>query len=234
MNIAIMQPYFLPYIGYFQLINAVDKFIFYDDVQYMKGGWINRNRLLANGQVAYFNVEMSGASANKKINEVEISRNLKWKKKLIKTISQAYSKAPNFKNVILLIEGIIMFKTKNGLLSEYVINSITAVCDYLDISTEIGLTSSVYDNSILSGQGRVLDICSKEKSSSYVNPIGGLELYSQEAFNNCGLKLRFIETVSEKYSQGNLEFVPSLSILDVMMHNSKSEIKTMLDEYELI
>jgi len=234
MNIAIMQPYFLPYIGYFQLINAVDKFIFYDDVQYMKGGWINRNRLLANGQVAYFNVEMSGASANKKINEVELSRNLKWKKKLLKTISQAYSKAPNFKDVILLIEEIIMFKTKNGLLSEYVIHSITAVCDYLDISTTIAVTTSIYDNSILSGQDRVLDICSKEKSSTYINPIGGLELYSRKAFNCNGLKLQFIETLGKEYSQGNQEFFPSLSILDVMMHNSKAEIKEMLDEYELI
>jgi hypothetical protein len=233
-KIAIMQPYFMPYIGYFQLIAAVDKFVIYDDVQFIKGGWINRNRLLSNGKAMNFNVEMSGASANKKINEIELSKNQKWKMKLLKTISQSYSKAPNFKEVYPLFEAIILYTPENGLLADYVTNGILSICNFLDISTKIGLTSSVYENEVLSGQERVLDICRKEECSLYLNPIGGVDLYSTEVFNDNKMDLKFIKTCNISYSQTKHEFVSSLSILDIIMYNSKAEVKEMLDNYTLI
>lgn len=232
MKLGIMQPYFFPYIGYWQLINAVDKYVLYDDVNFIKGGWINRNRILVNGKPQYFNVQMKGASSFRLINEIQINNSEIYINKNIKTIYMAYHKAPYFEKINSLIEKILSNRTEN--LTEYVINSIKCISEYLDIKTEFIISSSLPKNNKIKGQDKIIDICKKLHADEYYNAIGGMELYSFDKFKENGIILSFVKTNDICYQQFNNEFVPNLSILDVMMFNSQEEIKRMLDDFTLI
>ncbi len=229
MKLAIMQPYFLPYIGYFQLIKAVDKYVIYDDVNFIKGGWINRNRILLNGSISMINVPMIGASPYKKINEIQVGTN---KEKVLLTIKQAYCKSPFFINVFPLINEIIRFDSNN--LALYITNSIIRIAEYLKIKTEFILSSQITKDNDLRGQDKVITICKLLGATSYYNAIGGLELYNKEDFSFENISLNFIKTNLIEYQQYNNEFIPFLSILDVLMFNSVEEINVMLNNYELI
>lgn len=229
MKLGIMQPYFFPYIGYWQLMNAVDKYVIYDDVNFIKGGWINRNRILINGKPQYFNIQMNGASSFKLINEIKISNNVN---KNLRTIYMAYHKAPYFSNIYPIIEDIYRKQTDN--LSEFIINSIICLAKYLDIKTQILISSSLNKNNILKGQDKVIDICKLLNATDYYNAEGGFSLYSFNDFAKNDINLAFLKTNDITYKQFNNEFVPNLSIIDVMMFNSKEEILHMLDAYTLI
>ena len=235
MKLAIMQPYLFPYIGYFQLVAAVNKFVIYDDVNFIKGGWINRNNILINKKSNLFTVPLNKASSNTLINETTI--NLKfyniWKVKFLRSIEQSYKKSPYFTDVYNLIENVLEIN-ENDLISELAVNSIKNVCDYLQLDTEICETSENYNNKIKSGQERVLDICGIEKASHYINPIGGIELYSKNTFKENGIVLNFIKSKPIIYSQFDNDFSPWLSIIDVLMFNSISEVNTMVNQYELV
>lgn len=232
MKVGIMQPYFLPYIGYWQLLNAVDKYVIYDDVNFIKGGWINRNRILMNNEAKLFNVQMQGASPNKLINEVEVSQNLVWKKKFLKTIENAYRKAPFYNDVFPIIEEIINCDEVN--LALYLANSIRKICDYLNIKTEIIISSDLKKDNDLKSQDKVIAICKELNGTEYYNAIGGQELYSYEDFKNEGIKLSFLKTSEIRYKQFKNDFISNLSILDVLMFNSKDEINKFFIRYELI
>lgn len=232
MKIGIMQPYFLPYIGYWQLLNAVDKYVIYDDVNYIKGGWINRNRILINKEAKYFNVKLNGASPNKLINEVEVSLDEVYQKKLLKTVEENYKKAPFFNEVFPVIQKIIENKETN--LAKYLEYSIKEICSYLDIKTEILISSHLEKNNSLKGKNKVIEICKKLGGTEYYNAVGGQELYSFEEFKSNGIELKFLKTKEINYQQFSNEFVPYLSILDVMMFNSKEKVKGFLNNYSLI
>lgn len=176
MKLGIMQPYFFPYIGYWQLMNAVDKYVIYDDVNFIKGGWINRNRILLNGKPQYFNVQMHGASSFKLINEININNNEININKNLKTLYMAYHNAPNFLEIYTLLQYILEKQTDN--LAEYVINSIRVIADYLNITTEIVISSSINKDNSLRGQDKVIEICKKLNATDYYNAIGGMDLYS--------------------------------------------------------
>jgi hypothetical protein len=230
MKLGIMQPYFLPYIGYWQLIKAVDKYVIYDDVQYIKGGWINRNRILLNGKDFMFNLLLSKASPNKLINEIEV---LSDQKKLLKTIESAYKKAPRYDIVLPLIKSIVEYEDKN--LAKYVGNSIMKITEYMDVNTEIIYSSDIREkNCNLKAQEKILHVCKLLGAAEYINAIGGLELYDKNVFKASNVKLQFMKTEIMPYKQFKNEFISGLSILDVMMFNSAEEIKLMLDKYELI
>lgn len=232
MKLGIMQPYFLPYIGYWQLLNTVDKYIIYDDVQYIKGGWINRNRILVNNVEKLITLKLEGASPNKLINEIEVSKDNIYKKKLLKTIEENYKKAPFFKDVYLMIEKIIMNNEKN--LAKFIEFSLKEISSYLEIKTEILLSSSLEKNNLLKGKDKVIEICKIMKANEYYNSIGGQELYSFDEFKENGIELKFLKTGNIEYKQFKNEFVPNLSILDIMMFNSKEEIQKILGNYDLI
>lgn len=235
MKLAIMQPYFFPYIGYFQLINIVDKFIFYDDVNFIKRGWINRNRILSNQKDLMFSIPLKNISQNKKINETEIS-NLhfdKWLSKFRKTLNNTYSKAPNYFKVIKLIEGVL--DERQTKISMLAIKSVIKVCEYLEINTQFEVSSMIYsDSRDFNKADRLIDICKKNQARVYINPIGGLKIYSKEEFKKENIELKFISSKEIRYKQFNDIFVPNLSIIDVLMFNSKEKVKEMLNEYELI
>jgi hypothetical protein len=229
MTIAIMQPYFFPYIGYWQLINAVDTFVIYDDVNFIKKGYINRNSILVGGKSQKFTLELIGASQNKLINEIAVGNN---SKKLLKTIEMSYKKAPYFESVFPLIESILNNEEKN--LAKYLGYSLKKISNYLKIDTNIIYSSDIEKDNSLKAQDKILDICDILQADKYINAIGGQELYNKDDFKSKDIELNFLDTDLIEYKQLKNEFVPYLSIIDIMMFNSKDEIKKMLVRYELV
>lgn len=227
-----MQPYFFPYIGYFQLINAVDTFVIYDDVNFITKGWVNRNSILSNGERLLLTLPLEKSSQNKLINEIDIVNDTKWKAKTLKTIVNTYSKAPYFNEIKLLIEKLI--ENAEGNLAEYNFYTLKAISEFLEIKTQFVFSSKEYQNKDLKAQDRILDICKTANCKNYINPIGGVELYDKNLFLDNGITLNFLQTNKIEYKQLKNEFVPWLSIIDVLMFNSKEEIKKMLTEYTLV
>lgn len=232
MKLGIMQPYFFPYIGYWQLINLVDVYVIYDDVNFIKKGWINRNRILCNGKDLMINILLNKVSQNKLINEIYLVDDIIWKNKLLKTIENNYKKAPYFSHVMPLITEIILNKENN--LALYLFYSLVTISTYIGIKTKFLLSSHIDKNNSLKGENKILEICKILNTDTYINAIGGMELYSFDNFINNGINLAFIKTNEITYKQFNKEFVPNLSIIDVMMFNSKEEILKMLNAYTLI
>lgn len=226
-----MQPYLFPYIGYWQLVNIVDKFVIYDDVNYIKGGWINRNNILINGKAKLSNLRLNSASSNKLINEIEIKHDDTYNNKLLKAIKESYSKAPFIQDVLPMLECVIRCKEKN--LAKYLKNTIIEVCMYLGIDTNIIISSEINKNSKLKSQDKLIEICKKLETDQYINAIGGQKLYTKDDFLKEGIELSFLKPKEIVYKQFNNEFIPNLSIIDVMMFNHPEKIKEMLDEYEL-
>ncbi|MFZ4680566.1 MAG: WbqC family protein [Flavobacterium sp.] len=224
MKVAIMQPYFLPYIGYFQLINAVDVFVVYDNVEYTKKGWINRNRILVNGKDEFITLPLKKDSDFLHINQRFLAdSNKQDKEKMLRKIKECYRKAPNYQEAFALTEEIFSFNSAN--LFEFVFNSIKVVCDYLEIKTKFTLSSTINIDHMLKSEEKVIAICRQLKASKYINPIGGKELYSKKTFQLNGFNLCFIKTQDFQYKQQGEIFIPFLSIIDVIMFNSKDEVK---------
>ncbi|HLL95413.1 MAG TPA: WbqC family protein [Spirosoma sp.] len=232
MTLAIMQPYFLPYIGYMQSMSAVDTFVLYDDVAFINRGWINRNKLLINGQEHLFTVPLKEASQNKRINEVKLADDLKWRSKLLKTIEQGYRKAPYYGTVMPITEKIINFTTDS--VADLVHNSLVEVNQYLGLTTRLVASSSVYGNVQLKAQERILDICRQEGATRYINPIGGTELYDKPTFSQAGIELNFIKAKRVDYPQFTNDFIPWLSVLDALMFCDVPAVQAMLGAYELV
>lgn len=229
MTIAIMQPYFLPYIGYWQLINAVNLFVIFDDVNFINKSFINHNNILINYQKQQFTLELIKASQNKIINTITIGNN---QKNLLKTIEMAYKKAPYFMNIFPIIENILLQKEKN--LSKYIGFSLAEISTYLGINTQFIYSSDVNKNNDLKAQNKIIEICKKLEAKNYINPIGGQELYNKKIFEHEKINLNFLKTDFIEYKQFKNEFIPYLSIIDILMFNSIVEIKNMLDKYTLI
>ena len=230
MKIAIMQPYFFPYLGYFQLINAVDKFVFYDDVNFIKNGWINRNRIIINNATKYLTVQLNGASPFKLINEIEFTDN---RAKLKKTLQMAYRKSPMYDNCWPLIEDCFNYKTNK--ISDLAIYSIKKTTEYLKINTHFEISSKKYAKTRgIDRTQRLKSICNENNANIYINPIGGQELYKKEDFLKEQINLFFIKSEIPIYQQFSMPFIPGLSIIDVMMFNQVEKIHEMLNEYKLI
>ncbi|MBF0760405.1 WbqC family protein [Dysgonomonas mossii] len=231
MILGIMQPYFMPYIGYFQLLNAVDKYVIYDNAKYTKKGWINRNRILQNNKDTLISISVEKDSDYLDIKDRSVADSFD-KKKLINQIRESYRKAPYFEQVIPIVEDIINYEEKNLFL--YIYNSIKEVCKYLNIHTEIIISSTIDIDQTLAGQDRVIAICKTLGAKDYYNAIGGQELYHPKDFEKKGVSLRFLSSNLVAYKQFNNDFIPWLSIIDVMMFNSLAETQDMLNEYKLI
>jgi hypothetical protein len=231
-SLAIMQPYFFPYIGYFQLINAADLFIAYDNIKYTKKGWINRNRILQDGKDVVFSIPLRKDSDSLDIRNREISADFK-KAKLLNQIREAYRRAPYFERTFPLVERIVLERETN--LFQFILNSIKEVCERLAIRTEIVVSSSLRIDHSLTGKTKVVALCKHVGADVYLNTIGGQDLYSKDDFGTHGISLKFLKMKSFEYKQLDNEFVPWLSIIDVMMFNSPDAIKECLDsKYELI
>ena len=228
-----MQPYIFPYIGYFQLINSVDKFIVYDDVNYIKQSWINRNLILVNGKAFRFSVPLHDQSSFEKINKTFLSEKnySPWANKFLQTIEMNYKKSPFFHNVYPMLKK--FFQSKNCSISELALNSLKLVAEYTGITTEFVDSSEKYNNQNLTSQTRILDICLKEKADTFINTTGGIKLYSKSDFLEKNIDLQFITSEEIVYSQFNINFISRLSIIDVLMFNDTSTIKDFLCRYKV-
>jgi len=231
-RVAVMQPYFLPYIGYFQLMAAVDVFVVYDDVAFINRGWINRNRILSGGQPQLFTVPLVGASQNRLICELTLAADPRWRDKLLRTVEQAYARAPQRDVVLPLLDKLLRVPTSK--LDEFLLFSLRELAAFLGLAVEIRPSSRLYDNAHLKAQDRILDICRREQAGIYVNAMGGRELYASEAFERAGMKLNFLQPRPTSYAQGlGVAHVPWLSILDVLMHNERATVRALLDQADL-
>ena len=232
MKIGIMQPYFFPYIGYFQLLNMVDKYVVYDTAQFSNNKWGFRNRILINGNPGFFRVKTLKASQHKRFNEIKIADDIEAVKKNIHALECSYKKAPYFSEVMPILEEFLISDYDN--LAEYNVAAIRLICNYLGIETEILLFSELDYDEEQKRQYRIIDVCRILDGNEYINAIGGTELYDFEEFWENGIELAFLKSEDIIYPQFGEEFVPNLSIIDVMMFNSVSEIRDMLDRYTLI
>ena len=225
-----MQPYFLPYIGYFQLMNAVDEFVVYDNIEYTKKGWINRNRILVGGKDVYITLPLKKDSDFLDVRDRVLAES--WpieKNKILNRVSAAYRKAAYFNSVFPVFEECILFEERN--LFTFILNSLHQVMAYLKIKTPVIISSSILIDHELKAEKKVMAICKARKADSYINPIGGIQLYRQDRFKEQGLDLHFLKTSEFHYRQFEDDFVPFLSILDVMMFNSQEEIRAYLDSF---
>ena len=233
-QIAIMQPYFLPYIGYFQLMNTVDTFVVYDNIQYTKKGWINRNRFLLNETDQYFTIQIKKASDFFTIKERYLVDNFKISnEKQLRKIENAYKKAPFFNEVIPVVSN--CFLHQDNRLFNFILHSLIEIKNHLDISTKIVISSTIENNTTdLHGVERVKNICKLLSTDKYINPIGGLDLYNKSDFKKDNIQLNFIQTKLMDYTQFNNPHIPFLSIIDVLMFNGKTKTKALLNDFTLI
>ncbi len=228
-----MQPYFLPYIGYWQLLNTVDKFVIFDDVQFTKKGWINRNNILVNSEKFLVTIPLKKYRGKSKICDIKLVEDIRWKTKLLKTIKISYSRAPFFKKIFPLIKKIIESDDEN--LFSFINFSIDLISQYLGIdSSKLIISSSLKISKNLKGEERIISICKKLKANSYYNPIGGLDLYDKKTFRTNGIELSFLRPNVVRYKQKDNNFISNLSIIDVIMFNSVPRIKNMLNDYQLV
>lgn len=229
MKVAIMQPYFFPYIGYWQLISAVDCFVIFDDVNYIKKGYINRNSILMHGKSHQITLELIKASQNRLINEIRVGGNCS---KLLKTIRSAYGKAPLFESAYPVVERVLEQRERN--LAKFLSVGIDILSKYIGIDTKFIYSSEINVNCLLKSQDKVIGIANELHATSYINAIGGQDLYRVEQFKKESIRLNFLKSVAAEYKQFNNEFIPSLSIVDVMMFNDVEHIKAMLSMYKLV
>lgn len=231
-KIGIMQPYFYPYFGYWQLINAVDTFVILDDVNFIMRGWINRNNILLNNKAYLFSLPLDKPSQNKLINETKLNLSIKDRENFLKTIQLAYKKAPFYNNFYPILESVILFEDED--IVKFIYNSLIKTSDYINIGTKFILSSTIKEKNDLKAEAKIIDICKSTQTSTYINPIGGVSLYNKDTFEQNGIKLKFIQSNKIEYKQFYNEFVPNLSMIDVMMFNSVEQIKIILERYELI
>lgn len=235
MKVAIMQPYLFPYIGYYQLVNAVDTFVFFDDVNYINKGWINRNQLLGNNEPFKFATPLSKASQNRRINEIAIFDYKKWRSDFLNTVTNLYKKAPYFDFVSTWLN--VFFNKEYLLISDLASESVQAIAALLESPTCFKNSSSLNykSNNEQKGEDKILAICKILEANEYINPINGMDLYNPVFFNSLNIQLNFINMQELIYPQFDKDFfVPNLSIIDVLMFNNIKETKELLNTYKLI
>ncbi len=232
MRLGMMQPYFFPYLGYWQLMNLADEYIIYDDVNYIKGGWINRNRIKINGEPAIFGLSIHKASQNRLINEHTISMSEEDKVVLVRKLECAYRKAPYYSDIIEFFKEVIMYDDTN--LAGFLANCNRKTAEYMGIKTKIYSATELQLDHTHRAQQRIIDICQSRGYTEYTNAIGGKELYDKDTFLQNGIDLSFLRMDPDiTYPQGEGEFLPGLSILDVLMYNSREEVTKLLERYTL-
>jgi hypothetical protein len=232
MKVGIMQPYFLAYIGYYQLIHSVDEFVIYDNIEYTKKGWFNKNRILLNGKDKLFTIPLKSDSDYLPVNERYLADSYnKEGHKIIQWIKNSYKKAPFYEENIQFIES--LFNQNHRNLFEFIYFSVNQVCDLLKIETKIIKSSKLKIDQSLKSEDKVLAICKSLNADIYINAIGGKELYSKEKFKQNNISLNFIKTRKIEYKQFSNEFSPWLSIIDALMFNGLEQTKNMLYEFDL-
>ena len=232
-RLAIMQPYVFPYLGYFHLIEASRMIVFYDDVNYIKKGWINRNRILLNDAAHLFTVPIKDASQNRLINQTPPCISAKWKDTFYKQLNFGYRKAPYYSDVIDRI--VSVFEPEYGNIADLAIHSILTTYDYLGLKINHAKSSVCAPGTQgLEKADRLMEITKALGFVRYVNAHGGVDLYSKDDFRSKGIELNFVKSNAIAYKQFSDDFIPDLSIIDVLMFNSKETILDFFASYALV
>lgn len=227
-----MQPYFFPYLGYWQMFFAVDKFVLLNDVNFIMRGYINRNSILMNGKAHLFSIPLDKPSQNKLIKDTKIKFAQKDRENFLKTITLAYKKAPFYDKFFPVFKDIV--ENVDDDLTNYIKYSFEQVKNYLGLDTEILISSQIEKDNTLHAQDRIIEINKRLGATQYINAIGGQELYNKSDFDNAGIKLNFIKMLPVEYKQFKGDFVSNLSFIDVLMFNDTETIKEYLSKYELL
>lgn len=232
MKLGIMQPYFFPYLGYFDLINYTDRWIVFDTAQYIRHGWVNRNRVLRpTTGWTYIVVPVKKHGRETAISDVEIANNQDWKTSLLGKVMHYKNKAPYVDETMSLIKDCLMpLEDSLACLNVYVMDM---VCKRLGINFDYTFFSEMnLDIGPVEGPGDwALRISEALGATEYANPPGGVDLFNEQAFVNRGIKLTIRNLPTYQYTCGNYDFVPNLSIIDVLMWNEPQKIKAYLDEH---
>ena len=232
MRVAIMQPYFFPYVGYLQLIGAVDLFIVYDNIKYTKKGWINRNRMLQSGKDVMFSLPLRSDSDSLDVRDRSLAADFN-RDKFLNQLRGAYSRAPNFAQVFPMVERAVRHEDTN--LFAYLHHALIRTCQHLGLTTPIRVSSTVEIDHGLKNQDKVIALAMAVGATTYVNAIGGLDLYDRDAFQAKGLELQFIRSRPFEYRQFGDPFVPWLSIIDMLMFNPLETVRDCVSHhYQLI
>ncbi len=217
-----MQPYFFPYLGYWQLLHAVDTFVIFDDVNYKKKGYIDRNTILVNGNPTYIKLEIVNSSQNRLINSIILGNN---RTKLLKTIELAYKKSDCFNIFFPEVEKIL--KIDEGNLAKFLEHSIRTIADFLQINTKIVVSSEI--NCAKSGSEKIIPLVKDLRGDTYINMNSGRNLYKAKDFFDAGIGLEFLDTYQTPYQQHSANrFVPNLSILDLLFNLPSTNVRSRL------
>ena len=234
MKLAIMQPYFFPYIGYFSLLEAADLFVIFDTVQFQRKSWMTRNKIITvKGESTYIKLPVKKAPLNTLINQVLINHEIDWKTTLFNQLL-VYKKAPFYTKTMDIVGNIL--NTDTNKLIDLNKNSLLQIANYLKLDCEIsvfsemGLTVKEVNNA----DEWALNISKALNAGEYINSPGGVSFFNKQKYKDHEIALRFIKNNLKRYKQYHLDFVPGLSIIDVMMFNSVEEIHKMLGDYEEI
>ena len=235
MKLAIMQPYFFPYIGYWQLIAASDVFVLLDDVQFIRGGWIERNRVLnPKGGWQYVGIPLAPHPHTEAIRNVRAREGADWKRRLLAQISHYRRLAPFYREAREAIEGAIRSADSRGICA---INAaiIKEVCRAIGLERTFRVASeSGFDYSEVRGPGDwALQISRQMGAHTYINPVSGAGLFEPVRFQESGISLRFLESEPVAYPRRN-EFIPQLSIIDVLMFNGIDGTRSLLQAHRLV
>lgn len=227
-----MQPYLFPYIGYFQLFAAADVFVVYDDVKWIKGGWINRNRFLCDGKAKTLTLPLVKRSSHDPIGLFEISETNGGSKRFLETLATWYKGAPFYRETLDLVE--FVFAGKDTNLVSCITRSFTILLEVLGLKKTILLASKIGRDTSLTGQDSVIDVCTILDATCYVNAKGGKALYDREQFAAHDIRLKFLQPRLREYHQFASPFVPGLSIVDLLMFNGCAGMSEHIHDYSLI
>lgn len=230
MRIAVMQPYFFPYLGYFQLMQAADTFVFYDDVNYISRGYVNRNSVLGNAGEQRITLELIGASQNKLIKDITVGGN---RAKLLKTLLMLYGKAPQAERIMPLMKTCLENEEDN--LAGFLITGLRNVAAELGLNPAFLLSSQIEKNSDLRGQDKILAICKALGATGYINPAGGQDLYDHAVFDTAGIDLQFHSFIPRDYivTDKTRSYIPCLSVIDFLMWVPPEDRMPHLTSYTL-
>ncbi len=230
MTISANQPYFIPYFPYWQLIHAADIFVIGDNYAFIRGGWINRNRILCNGDVTYFRINLMKKSCNRLICDIQMME--MDVNKMLLILQSNYRRTPHFQDGMALMERILNHHERN--LALFLKHSIEEVCGYLGINTKLMSTSQIEGNDIFKEKERIFDFCHRMGASHYINPIGGITLYDAKEFEEQGIALAFMHSNVASHHPEDISFANGLSIVDAVMRHSQEELHDLLDDYTLV
>ncbi|MEM0896164.1 MAG: WbqC family protein [Verrucomicrobiota bacterium] len=231
MKLAAMQPYAFPYLGYFQLVAAVDKFVLLDDADFISQGWVNRNRILAKGEPLLLTIPLRHASSNRSIRDHDIAFEDRNWEKLPRLIREHYQRAPMFEAVWPILAK--LFATTDRNLARFIEKALREMMQYLELQTEIIVSSRSYTNSHLKSAARLVDICATEGADTYLNAEGGRMLYSTDDFKPHGIDLEFLSHVPLPYLQFSGPFVERLSVIDVLMFCDSGRLVEQLASFRI-